>query len=198
MKKNRPKRGNILKMSVRENLDKNLELLRLGYDEKEFLVFTPLIQSCEVHYCEETEIRGYLHCNGADCCLCKIGKKPKTMFLMPVFCFDDESVKVIQINDSQRPHALFPQMRNILEGGLPIIFIASRIKTDKFIVSTRELEELFSTEIEKPIKNFKAEWKKGVVDLTSVYPRIGNSQLIKIPEIRQKLKLRGLLNSDDE
>ncbi len=76
---------NLLDLVANESVESPPEVIRLGSDETAIIPFTPHSMSVDLHYCQETEINGYVVCNGPDCVLCRIGRKKDQRLLLPVY-----------------------------------------------------------------------------------------------------------------
>jgi len=171
----------------------SIELVRLDRNETPIIPFTSEAVDAHLHYCQEPEIGGYIHCNGRDCVLCRVGKKKDQRSLIPVYLPASASVGVLPVSPSLRPHALLPQLANVLKADNPMVMFVSR-DGSRFIVSSRELSD-DTDHGESVIQKFKEDHEVGRVDLSAVYPRIENNQLAAISEIARLLALKGL-NAD--
>jgi len=171
-------------------VQESIELVRLGRNETPVIPFTSEAVDAHIHYCQEPEIEGYLHCNGSDCVLCRVGKNKDQRSLLPVYLPASKSVGVLPVSPSLRPHALLPQFATVLKADKPMVMFVSR-EDRRFIVSNRELKD-DNDHGEAVIKKFKEDQEAGRVDLATVYPRIENDQLAAIPEIARLLALKGL------
>jgi hypothetical protein len=166
-----------------------LRLVQLGENESAVIPFTADGVKVEIHYCPEPEIKAYVLCNGPDCVLCRIGRKKDGRNLIPVYLPTTGDVAVLPVSPSLRPHALLPQLANVLKAGQPMLMFITR-RQDRFTVSTRALEEDVDGG-EDVIEVFKAEFDAGRIDLASVYSRIPNEQLAMLPEVARMLALKG-------
>jgi len=167
-----------------------LELVRLDSNETAIIPFTPSGERVSIHFCEETEIYGYVQCNGESCILCRVGKKKEERVLIPVYLPTIDTIGVLPVSPSLRPHALFPQLRPLLKAAtLAVAFI--KREGAKFTVSTRALPQ-DANGGEAVVKKFLGEREAGRVDLKSVYQVIGNDQLAAVAEISRLMELKGI------
>jgi hypothetical protein len=168
----------------------SIELVRLDRNETPLVPFTSEGVDAHLHYCQEPEIGGYVHCNGGDCVLCRVGKKTDQRLLIPVYLPASTSVGVLPVSPSLRPHALLPQLASVVKADKPMVMFISR-EGSRFIVSSRELKDN-NDNGEAAIQKFKEDHEVGWGDLVAVYSRIENDQLAAIPEIARLLALKGL------
>ena len=166
-----------------------LELIQIDADQKPIVLFTLDGEDVLVHFCQESEIRGYNHCNGNDCVLCAVGKEQKRRVLLPVYDPIVESVSVLSVSTSLRPHALLPLlMENFDEGAPRVIFVSRR--EYKYIVRPTD-QKYTSSNFAQVIGHFKKAVKNSSIDLSTVYPRRANEQLKRVSEIAKLLELSG-------
>ncbi len=166
-----------------------LELIRVGGNAVVILPFTPEGEEVLLHFCEEVEIRGYVHCNGKDCILCRIGKKAETRILIPVYLPTSQTLGVLPVSNSIRPYALLPQLLPVLKSKKPAAVLLSR-ESSRFMVSSplpvkgsmdsgAEQVKAF-TELDEAVRKSR---------LRAVFQKIENSQLSVIPEVARVLSL---------
>lgn len=172
------------------------ELVRLGNNETAVIPYTMDVNTVEIHYVECPSISSYVQCNGIDCDLCKIGNYKATRLLLPVFDPVGRKMAVLPIGDSIKPGSLAPQItRETAEaqknGGKRVLFI-SRMNNNTFAVRSSELPDTVDDGASQ-IKEFIEMQNHGEFELASVYPSYSNQELRKIDDIREQLKLRGLL-----
>jgi hypothetical protein len=188
--KNIPDKVNLLDVAASDSTESLLEVVRLSSDETAIIPFTADSQKVALHYCRETEINGYVICNGDTCALCKIGKKLEERYLLPVYLPGKECVGILPVSPSLRPYSLLPQILNVLKAEKPMVMFVKR-DVAKFTVSTGELpDDVDGGEAE--IKRFQEDQEAGKEDFSSVFPRIDNEQLSGIEEISKMLKLKGI------
>ena len=168
-------------------------MIRLGSDETAIIPFTSGSEGIDLHYCSETEINGYVVCNGPDCVLCRIGRRRDPRLLLPVYQPAAGCVGILPVSRSLRPFALLPQISNVLRAGKPMVMFVTREKA-KYNVSTVELQEDVDGG-EKVIRSFLEDYADGNLNLTSVYPTIDNEQLSNVEEIGRMMKLKGIVNN---
>lgn len=171
-----------------------LELVRLDANEKAIVPFTAKGKGATLHYCGEQEIRGYVHCNGSDCILCRIGRKKDERVLLPVYVPSIDAVGVLSVSNSLRPKSLRPQLLPILKssetaGDLRVVFISR--EESVYHVSTRALPEDEQGD-KVAIREFEADYDAGRVTLESVFVTISNENLLHVTEIARIASLKGL------
>ena len=179
-----------LKDFVKPTANAVLEPVRLNESETPIIVFTTEGESVQLHYNNEADIKGYSHCNGKDCVLCKIGKKVEEKITIPVYHAAEERVGILLVSTAMTPLALAPQLSPILESEkLQIVFISRN--GGKFTVTHKDLDPNVDAG-ESIIKRFSEQLDAGEVDITSVYPRISNERLAEVPEISRHMAMKGI------
>jgi len=181
---------NLLDVTATESTESLLEVVRLGSDETAIIPFTADSESVDLHYCSETEINGYVICNGSDCLLCRIGRKRDQRLLLPVYLPAAGCIGILPISRSLRPFALLPQISNVLKAEKPMVMFVTR-EGAKYTISTAELQKDVDGG-EAAIKRFLDDDQAGVLDLTTVYPRVDNEQLANVEEIGRMMALKGV------
>ena len=181
---------NLLDMYVDESVEPMLERVRIGSDEAAFIPFTAQGKKVNVHFCSETEINDYVICNGDGCVLCRIGRKPNEKLLLPVYLPAERCVGVLPMGRSYRPHALLPQILNVLKADREMVVFATR-EGPKYTISTTELPKDIDGG-ETAIKRFLEELDAGLHDLSKVYLQIDNQQLADIEGIGKIMDLKGI------
>ena len=184
---------NLLDVAASESVESPLQLIRLSADESAIIPFTAESESIDLHYCPETEINGYVVCNGPDCVLCRIGRRRDQRLLLPVYQPTAGCVGILPVSRSLRPFALLPQISNVLKTEKPLVMFVTFEKF-KYKVSTGELQEDVDGG-EKAIRRFLEDYADGDLNLTSVYPTIDNEQLSNVEEIGRMMKLKGIVNN---
>jgi len=181
---------NLLDVAVTDSTESLLGVVRLGSDETAIIPFTADSESVDLHYCSETEINGYVICNGSDCLLCRIGRKRDQRLLLPVYLPAAGCIGILPISRSLRPFALLPQISNVLKAEKPMVMFVTR-EGAKYTISTAELQKDVDGG-EAAIKRFLDDDQAGVLDLTTVYPRVDNEQLANVEEIGRMMALKGV------
>jgi hypothetical protein len=174
-----------------ENSDR-LEQVRISQDETFLLLFTSGSIRLSLHWVNDPEFRGFVHCNGEDCLFCRIGNKNMNKLLLPVYSFDSNAVAVLPISDSMRPHALLPQIANILESGKNLrkrLVLISKDRDHAFTVRTKKLPKDKRDEPIEKIRRFKEGHDAGEIDLTAVFQTMSDYELKQLESVRQKLEL---------
>ena len=168
-----------------------LELIRLDESDLALVFFTPKSVKVTVHYCHESEIRGYAHCLENDCVLCRIGRRRDDRYLLPAYLPAAGTVGVLPVPTSLRPNALLPQLAPILEADKPMVAFVTRRDRSKYTVTSAELPDAASGG-EHLIKKFLEDYEKGEVQLDSIFQRLENKQLASVSEIAEMMKLKGI------
>ncbi len=88
--------------------------VRLDANGKILIPFTTSVVETQVHYLGYPSIRGYVRCNGPDCALCRIGRRPDERDLLPVYGVIGKRVGVLPVSPSMRPGALRTQVLPVL------------------------------------------------------------------------------------
>jgi len=184
------KKVNLLDLATAESIESLLEIVRLGKDETAIIPFTADSEGVDLHYCSETEINGYVICNGPDCLLCRIGRKRDKRLLLPVYLPAAGCVGILPVSYSRRPYALLPQILNVLKAEKPMVMFVTR-EVAKYTVSTDELQKDVDGG-EAMIKRFVEDYEVGLHDLSNVYPRINNEQLASVEGIGRMMVLKGV------
>jgi hypothetical protein len=166
-------------------------LVRLDQNETALIPFTSAADEVKLHYCEDSEVQGYVHCNGADCLLCRIGRKQEERILLPVYRPTAPSVGVLAISPSCRPGSLRPQIMAILRAGKRVAMLIRRLDRVAFEVSPVELQDGMDDGAEI-IAYFLDRWKAGQIDLTAVFPRLDNHAVAKLASVAKMMELKGV------
>lgn len=166
----------------------SLELVRIGSDEMAIVPFTADSEAVDLHFCSETDINGYVLCNGADCVLCRIGRKKDQRLLLPVFLPAAGCVGILAVSRSLRSFALLPQIASVLKSDRPMVMFVTR-DAAKYTVSTVEMPKDVD-DGEAAIKHFLDDYAAGLHKLSAVYPRIDNEQLASVAEIGRMMALK--------
>ena len=180
----------LLSLSENGATSQTLELIKIGEDDSLIVPFTARSVETVVHFCKETEINGYVCCNGDGCVLCRIGKKQEPRLLLPVYVPMERLVKVLPLSRSFRPGALLPQILNVLKAETRSVVIVSR-QNMRYVVATRILPD-DADDGATQIRSFLEEWDAGRVDLTAVYQRIDNGHLAVCEGISQAMRVLGI------
>lgn len=188
--KNDPKTIDLL--DEQEDLQPSeLSLLWVNQDELTFIPFTTKANEVQIHWADEVDIRGFFLCNGADCYYCKIGKKPTSTFLIPVYLPISDSIGILPVNNTKRPGTLLPQLKLLLRTPRKLVIGVSK-KDGKFFLNSNELPEIVE-DGSKTIKRFLDSQPEDSLDLPDLYPSISNEALLEVPEVERALKIKGLI-----
>lgn len=188
---------NLLDHWTQDEPDSNdhlLHLVRLGSDQVAVIPFTSDVVLVRLHFCEEEEIGGYVHCNGGDCVLCQIGRKIEERALLPVYLPAVERLGVLPISPSVRPGALRPQLMPILRSNKRVVLLINKPDRAKYQVGSVEL----STDMDDGavlIKAFLEDLEAKGIDLASVYPHFQNEDLAQVRGIAKMLCLKRISRS---
>jgi hypothetical protein len=176
---------------------RTLQVVRLNANEVALVPFTSDTEGVNLHYVEEVEVRDYVHCNGADCVLCRAGRRAEERALLPVYVPATEAIAVLPISPSSRPGALRPQLMPILRLGKKVVLFISKPDQVRFNVGTVELKDGLDDGA-PVIKAFTEQWEVEKIKLASVYARLENADLAAIPAIGTMLRLKGLIPDDSD
>jgi hypothetical protein len=190
MSKSRSTKVNLLEVAEAEVVGSALEVVRFGSDQTAIIPFTSDSEAIDLHYCQETEISGYVACNGTDCVLCQIGRKPDQRLLLPVYLPTSQSIGILPVSRSLRPFALLPQLSSVLKADKPMVMFVTR-GGGKYSVATEELPK-DAEGGESVIKQFIENYEAGRYVLSEVYPHIDNEQLRNVEEIGRMMSLKGI------
>jgi hypothetical protein len=168
-----------------------LERVRLGNDEAALIPFTAEGEEVDLHFCDEPDINDYVACNGPGCPLCSIGRKQVKRRLLPVYVPGARAVGVLPVSTSLRPGSLWPQLADALNGEEPHVVFVTRDPGERYRVSAVPLRDDVEAG-EGAIKEFLADYKAGHIVLDSVYQRISNEELARLPDVAVMLKLKGI------
>jgi hypothetical protein len=168
----------------------SLERVRLASDEVAVLLFTAEAEAVDLHFCREIEIPDYALCNGPGCLLCAIGRVKVERHLLPVYLMGAGTVAVLAVPTSLRPRALLPQLAPLLEGDGPRVVFIARERDDYHVSSIPLAADVDAGEA--AIGAFLADHEAGRIALDSVYPRLENAEIARLPEIARMVKLKGI------
>jgi hypothetical protein len=168
-----------------------LERVRISSDEIALIPFTADAEEVDLHYCREPDINDYVTCNGPGCLLCRIGREKVKRRMLPVYVPAARAVGVLPVSTSLRPGALWPQLAEALKGEEPRAVFVVREQGERHRVLVVPLAADVDAG-EKAIGDFQAEYEAGHIALDSVYPRVPNEELARLPEIAEMLKLKGV------
>jgi hypothetical protein len=185
---------NLMELGQQNVGESRLDLIRLNNDELALIPFTTDVVPVTVHYCPDDEIHGYVRCNGADCVLCRVGRKPDERYLFPVYVPAIRSVGVLPVSRSMQPHALLPQLLDVIQNSghpAPIVLFIRREGMAKFFVTSGPLQDGVDSGDAK-IKIFLERMREGSIDLQSVFNRLSNKQLAAVASISDSLRLKGI------
>jgi hypothetical protein len=166
-----------------------LERVRISSDEIALIAFTAEAERVDLHFCREPDINDYVICNGPGCLLCRIGREKVKRQLLPVYLPGARAVSVLPVSTSLRPGALWPQLAEALRGAEPCAIFVARNQGERHRVSVIPLSEDVDAG-EETIKDFLVAYNAGRIALDSVYPRVADEDLARLPEIAEILKLK--------
>jgi hypothetical protein len=171
-----------------------LSAIHLDAHEKLLIPFTTGMKRVTLHYLDSAAFRGYVHCQGADCLVCRVGRQAEVRDLLPVYDAVAQTVGVLAISPNLRPQALRPQLAPILrrlKEDERLIVTVRKLDTARFAVAMLPLPEDADDGAEK-IQPFLDQFEAGSVDLGSIYPRLANEELAAIPEVAAHMRLKGI------
>jgi hypothetical protein len=173
----------------------SLEEIRIDLNERLLIPFCLEVGEAVTHFLDYPSFRGYVRCNGPGCLLCKIGRKPETRDLMPVYDVISRAVGVLAVSPNMRPHALRPQLTPILrrlKDNERVLIAVRKLDRLRYTVTTLPLPE-DADDGADPIAQFQAQVEDGAIDLAVVYPQLANEELAAIHEIATVIKIRGIV-----
>jgi hypothetical protein len=173
---------------------RQLSQLSLNSDEHPALAFTSNAERHLVHYCYEEDLRGYVPCRGSACLLCKIGKKPESRILLPLYDFACDDVRILMVSERRTPHALLPQIQQALakvKAVGPQLLILSKDGSTKFRVQVRDLPKGVDNGA-TAIVDFATAVAAGTIRLADVLVSVSDDELRALPWFAKALQLRGV------
>ena len=141
----------------------------------------------KLHYCTEPEIRSFIRCNGANCVACRAGKSVQERILIPVYLPASREMGTLSVETTRRPGALGPQL----------IWLQAKRKTSMAAISIHALKYKVEAlkwddedeHFQAKVHDFRAHVTAGRVDLRSLYPKVDNDRLAKVPEFVRTLAI---------
>jgi len=182
---------NLLELMVTESNASCLGLVKIDSNETAITLFTAGGVTVSIHYCPETEIQSYVHCNGSDCLLCRIGREITQKHLLPVYLYASGCIGILAVGCSLRPYDLLPHILRVLKAEKPMVTFVTRGRDYKYSVSTVEIQKDVDGG-DAVIERFQKEYEAGLHDLSAVYPRISNEDLANVEEIGRMMALKGI------
>jgi hypothetical protein len=171
-----------------------LSLIRVDANESLVVPFTTSMVRVRIHFLEAAGYRGYLHCAGDGCLLCRVGRRPEVRDLLPMYDAVARAVGVLPISENLRPQALRPQLapvlRQLRQGGRLLVTLR-KLDNVRFELGTLELPEDADDGADK-VRAFTRQLESGAVDLAAVYPRLAAEELAAIPEVAHAMRLKGV------
>jgi len=155
------------------------------------ILFTSTIAVVKLHFNDEPEARGYVHCNGTDCALCRLGRPVEERALLPVFLPMQEKIGIIPISPSSRSGALRPQLLPLLRSEKRLVVFIKKADQMTFKVGSSVVDHQAFGCVPL-IEDFQRKLEAGEIDLTSVYPRQTNEAMARVPGINRMLQLKGV------
>lgn len=178
--------------------NRDLCVITIGEDPRKLIPLSADGKLVELHYIADSRYRGYLLCNGPDCCLCKIGKSKKEFFLLPVYDLIEQRIGVLRIPVNRRPGSLasvlIPNLKKFVSDDQSASFLQVFKKNSYEYVSTiRELPSNIEVcaDLVAGFQSKVATLGLGPV-LLSAIEQISNAELREFPSIRRELDLEGL------
>jgi hypothetical protein len=172
-----------------------LSALRLDANERLVIPFTTSMVRQALHYLSDPDLRGYVHCLGADCLLCRVGRQPEVRDLWPVYDVQSRAVAVLPISPNLRPWALRPQLapllRQLQQGSGQLVIGIRRQDAGRFTVASYAPRE-GADDGAAAVRAFREQFDAGRVDLAGVFPRLANEELARLPEVAVAMRTRGI------
>lgn len=169
-------------------------LVRLDTNECLVIFFSTSMLRVKVHFLDFAAVRGYVHCRGSHCLMCRLGRQVETRDLLPVYDAVNKMVAVLPISANLRPHALRPQLVPILhhlKENPRLVIGISKLDNVRFAVSTYPLTD-GADDGADVILPFLEKFEKGHIDLGDVYVRMTNEELAAVPELSTTMALKGI------
>jgi hypothetical protein len=171
-----------------------LSVIRLDGSECLVTPFTTSMKRVAVHYLDTGSLRGYVHCNGPGCVLCRVGRHKDTRDLWPVNDLVNRSVGVLPISPNMRPQALRPQLlpvlRRMKDSETPLL-VSIRRDEHRYTMNMSDLPE-DADHGDATVRDFLRRLDAGEIDLGSVYPRYADADLAAIPEVARLMAAKGV------
>lgn len=166
-----------------------LKQLRISANETAIVPFTKDIEEVVLHYCEDPGLKGYHHCNGENCIVCRIGVQKERRVLLPVYAPTEEAISVLVISPNMRPYSLAPQLIPLLNSDQELILFVSRVDNTKYKVESSKFSDSIDSG-DAVIKEFRHRYIEG--NLAEIFPRYDNEILAGIQSVDRMMKLKGL------
>jgi hypothetical protein len=174
----------------------NVPVVRTDGNERLLVVFTADVVRVELHYLDGADLRGYVHCNGQGCTLCRIGRQKDQRDLLPVYSVEESAVAVLPVPPNQRPAALrpllAPVLRRLLDGGPPVLVALRRLDMGKFSLAILPLPDTLRDVVAEAVAAFRSQLEAGAVDLAGAFQRLSNAELAAVPQVALVLRARGI------
>ena len=171
-------------------------------------VFTSYFDKISLHY-ENQPGFGYIQCPKDRCPYCFLadslknnsGYKATEHYLLPVFSLKDNNVEILRITDNEKVGALFPQIKRLVRTPdieEKIVYI-DRIDNSKFRVKPSPVSVPPSESQKLAVSVFAEKFKKGAIDLKSLFPRYSPEFLIEnLDYLKDELTGLGYFTVSDE
>jgi len=170
-----------------------LPVLRLERNQIPIGLFTKNIVPVALHYCEEREPKGYVHCNGEGCVLCLAGKSVEQRALLPAYVPSRRTVEILAISPNSNPGALRPQILPLIEemaeSSTPVFALVSKSDRTTYKVARVQMGPQHDTG-KSVFEDFLKRWEAGQIDPAKVFPQLDNAALASIPGIATMLQFK--------
>lgn len=171
--------------------EETMRNLSIGKTETFVVLFSQTAEEVHIHYFADS----FYMCNGEKCVLCDAGVSKDSRLSLPVYCPEDSCISLLQIPTTMSPHSLWPLLTRYLNDNEMSDVLSITREGAKYQVRrmspTPDLDR--AKEI---IKKFTDEYDTGKIDLSCGYKILTNEELIEIPTLRNRLKIKGLLQDD--
>ena len=171
-----------------------LELVRIGFDAVPVIPFTPAMVPAHVHYLNDDEIRGFVHCNGEGCLLCAAGRKMEDRKALPVYLPAERRIGILLMSTSMRPGALLPQMLEHVSESVKnrarVVLFISKKDNFSFNIAAAPIRP-DSDDGAAAIAQFMENWGAGRINPLSAIQTITPEQAKHVPSIARVLALKG-------
>ena len=177
-----------------------VNVIRIDRDDRHLIPFTFSLVTVMLHFLQNEPHRGYIRCNGHDCLLCRVGKKPTKYYLLPMYDTEQGSVGVLLINETTRPGALRPQLKTLVDHvdshpGDKLLVIINKPTPIKFHVHWQKLPA-GADDGAAVIESFMSRLRAGKIRLASVRPTDESADFAELPEIAIAMRRGSRSNGD--
>ena len=191
-KKSSVKKVNLLAELATPSQPTAMELIPLGPNATAIVLFTADGVEVKAHYVDEVEVRGFVHCCGNSCLLCRAGMESEGKILLPAVMPTEKRIGVLQFKAALRPDGLFnklaPHLTKAASGTREVLMV-QRVGS-KFSVSAHPLKPS-DWDGASLVSDFLDGTAAGTIDLNDAVQTLSTAQIWAVAKIRQMLLLTG-------